>query len=603
MGRERITSFTQLGETLGHTPPAPATEQQGRNFYDLPALEQLQICASNAERRRPRGAQRERRVAAINAALDIPKAKRKNLRIRTIALADLDKDGTLRSHDPQTSAFKIYTIFPATEHSGLKFLSARDLDLVEDTDETKGDLLQKSDKVHPETTYDRFSRLILNIKSIDASISAQKKRVHQSSYTMNYAPIERQVSTRHVSHEMDRLNRVKTELSYDFLVTALAMEEEYPELSSLFTIVGSPVDSLHNQITAWQPTEIGVLSRLKQGSQPKLEDEQNAIASFIINIDALRGQHERFETSPEAATATDAVGHEMYTLLLSSRMQGREERITRESQSESVDSFLKLPFSEQFGHAVKAVEARGPEDKFSQKMRNIAMRSLIDTEAKDRPGSRIVFFSPTGAGDSYAQEKIAVVAPVDGNKKFLQATMGDLVAPHKDDLAAVTSDEWTAFTTRVQKVAEMREEQSIDRYQRHLHELTYIDTAIQRSVAESNTEAAVFWQGKKTETLLSAVEVSEEVSEGYPDTTLYEVANENDTVTFAFYPLGVGNMLHYLLNPKGKRMLTLQKHPTAIQVGLADLYADKAAFDAGNETEVTGAAVILTEKLEEQGIY
>ncbi len=310
-------SFTDLGISFDIAPtPSPPTFDF-ESFMRLPIRKQLWL-AYQSNRDKNLNARMVKQIATRTALETTPHEKARQ-RIRSIAYVPLNKQGQMVAAD--IFNYQVYTVFPYFQYS--HFLSVSRLALQSafgrGEEGISSDLLMAIDELvgreaelRPETLYDRYDRLIQEVKMTDTLIKEQKNftRYQRTDIKKPY-DVEDVIAVRVSTAIMDQLNDAKHAHILAYLKTADDLFAVSPHLPPLYALTDA-FDTKHRTLQMHVPYESSIQQRLLDPTIPVTLIDGKFMLETTINIGYARQKRDSF---PSSKLPEDQVAFEMCEML------------------------------------------------------------------------------------------------------------------------------------------------------------------------------------------------------------------------------------------------------------------------------------------------
>lgn len=623
--RERITDLRALGSAFGMSPPPAQAEKPQVDFYKLPLLEQLRVCSNSEIRSKPFSERREKTAHAVAKSLQLDAKEKKKLGIHVIVFGDLDEEGKVKT-DPEMVHNKILVRFPANHRGNPRIIETTDLILADLEPHSIEHLMSGADIVRNKTIAEKQDRLILAIKGCDTLISHQKQYVFSGKMTGDYAPLKRQVSTRHVSQVMDELNRKKTLLIRDFLQNALLLEEK----SGIAPLFGwKKKDNLHGELQMRKTDDKNVLKRARNGNISELLVLNQRINTTNINLEALEGSYRAYLSAPEKAHSVQKAAYETYRILNGDNSQRRGEHIAPQSpqpQEKSIlpnlDAFMQLPPEKQLNDALisRRKTAYGTlRRQLADTKTDIAVRSVLTAAEVDH--AKIIAIAPYDAegkfripDSEHSQYEVVVVFPFKDKMLFLKTMRGGVAYPF-GEVPQENDEQLQLVDSLIQEKAEMYPEQPFESYRRNVVEITIVNTVLEALMKNRKRSDDRFFAAQSDE--IGKVQSTKRILVASYLTQADLLAEEFASPLYTFstrrkadevyikvhmQQLGLHRSSDYFLGRT--RDMQCDLSPEAIKnttLRLSQLQEKAAAFHSGDRLEANQAASLIVDKLRDTG--
>lgn len=305
MGEQHISRGSTGGK--GTRPFQPIS------FDDLPPRDKLRAIRDSGRRETlDREEQQRRRAVAVMDVLKLQPAEREKIDIfRTVPVTgrgdNIDQLVNTNTR-PEFPLTEVFVTFPNERSGNTDIISVRMDALLQHFGQdpsARGNLtrtLDRSARPSNETPADRLSRIIFEIKFMDALISGQKK--YAEAQTPTQAQQVGQVAR--VTPLMEDYNVQKSALVLEYLKTVGNLAKKFPDLAAAL-IQGQGSDANHQELRMGYLTENGKVRYLYQpDTQPELEVSRDS-ATTEINVGKLKQDRNNDPSASDYAKVAERI--------------------------------------------------------------------------------------------------------------------------------------------------------------------------------------------------------------------------------------------------------------------------------------------------------
>ena len=288
---ETFRSFAELGAVF-NIAQAPDRDYADFDYFTtLPVSKKLRDAHHAHINKQPN--EKPMRQMATRAVLEMDPLERGRQRIHPIVYAPMDKQGQMITSDVFT--YQIHTVFPhlggfqylSTSRLAMQYAFAINPTISQDTLAVIDVLVQNQAELRPETPYDRYNRLVQEIKMADSLIKEQKVCASQRTERGRAYDVSKESSLRQITGRMNELNDTKTARILEYLKLAQNLEAAFPRISPLYTVNGQDAcDGNHRTLIMHNPLENNRQRRLIDQTIPAVLvlPEKKLVFTTNINI-------------------------------------------------------------------------------------------------------------------------------------------------------------------------------------------------------------------------------------------------------------------------------------------------------------------------------